>query len=48
MEAIENMTAWSRSRIKLELKPTPDDPMETIVSISRSYDFKEWIGALDN
>lgn len=43
MEAIVHMTAWSRSRIKLELKPTPDEPMETIVSVHRSADFKKWL-----
>lgn len=44
MDAIDNMIAWSRSRIKLELKPVPNDPMETIVSINRSHDFKKWMG----
>lgn len=43
MDAIENMIAWSRSRIKLELKPTPEHPMETIVSINRSAEFKKWL-----
>lgn len=47
MDAVDNMIAWSRSRIKLDLNPPPDDPMETIVSINRSHDFKKWMGGPD-
>jgi DNA-binding LytR/AlgR family response regulator len=47
MEAVDNMIAWSRSRIKLDLKPRPEDPLETIVSINRSHDFKKWMGGTD-
>jgi DNA-binding LytR/AlgR family response regulator len=43
MGSIENMIAWSRSRIKLVLKPKPDDDEETVVSIDRSADFKKWL-----
>lgn len=43
MKAIEQMLAWSRSRIKLELTPPVHDSEETIVSISRSSDFKKWM-----
>ena len=41
--SISNMMAYSRSRIKLELKPKADDELDTIVSIDRSADFRKWI-----
>jgi len=43
MEAIAQMLAWSRSRIKLELTPPAGDPEDTIVSIDRAGDFKKWM-----
>lgn len=43
MDSIKNMVAWSRSRVKLELLPPPEDDMETIVSIDRATSFKEWL-----
>ncbi len=43
MEAISNMIAYSRGRVKLELTPPADDEMDTIVSIDRSADFKSWL-----
>jgi DNA-binding LytR/AlgR family response regulator len=43
MSAISNMVLWSRSRIKLELKPKADDEYDTIVSIDRSSDFRKWM-----
>ena len=43
MKSIANMFAWSRSRIKLVLKPATDDEMDTIVSIDRTADFKKWM-----
>lgn len=43
MNAIESMVAWSRSRVKLKLQPPADDEMETIVSVDRSPDFKNWL-----
>jgi len=43
MNSISKMYAWSRSRIKLILKPEPDDNMETIVSIDRAAGFRKWI-----
>lgn len=43
MEAISNMVAWSRGRVKLELKPKADDEFDTVVSIERSADFKKWM-----
>ncbi len=44
VDAIKNMVAWSRSRVKLELNPKADDEMETIVSIDRAGEFKKWMG----
>jgi two-component system response regulator LytT len=43
MDAISNMVAYSRGRIKLELKPKADDEFDTIVSVDRSADFKKWL-----
>jgi len=43
MNAITNMVAYSRSRIKLELKPKPGTSDETIVSIDRSAEFRKWL-----
>ncbi len=45
MEAISNMEAYSRSRVKLELKPVADDDSDTIVSIDRSMEFKKWLNS---
>jgi DNA-binding LytR/AlgR family response regulator len=41
--SILNMTAYSRSRIKLELKPVPPSEVEAIVSIERSQNFRKWV-----
>ncbi|MHC1702868.1 MAG: LytR/AlgR family response regulator transcription factor [Tenuifilaceae bacterium] len=41
--SISNMVTYSRSRVKLELKPKADDEFDTIVSIDRSADFKKWL-----
>ena len=43
MRAIAKMIAWSRSRIKIELAPPADDARDTIVSIDRAKDFKDWM-----
>lgn len=43
MNSIINMTAYSRSRVKLDLKPRADNDDDTIVSIDRSSDFKKWL-----
>lgn len=43
IDSISTMTAYSRGRIKLELKPPADDEFDTIVSIERSSDFKKWL-----
>jgi DNA-binding LytR/AlgR family response regulator len=45
IEAIENMVAWGRGRIKLDLNPMLDDDMEVVVSIDRSADFRNWLNA---
>ncbi|MBZ4669586.1 MAG: lytT1 [Defluviitaleaceae bacterium] len=45
MESISKMVAYSRGRVKLELKPKPEDDSDTIVSIDRSSDFKKWLNA---
>lgn len=45
MDAISNMVAYSRGRIKLELKPKADDEFDTIVSVDRSAGFKKWLNS---
>lgn len=39
--SIESMTAYSKSRVKLQLKPASEE--ETIVSTERSSEFKKWL-----
>ena len=41
--SITNMVAYSRGRVKLELKPKADDEFGTIVSVDRSGAFKKWL-----
>jgi DNA-binding LytR/AlgR family response regulator len=43
--SITNMVAYSRGRVKLELKPKVDDEFDTIVSIDRSGAFKKWLNS---
>jgi DNA-binding LytR/AlgR family response regulator len=45
VSSIVNMVAYSRGRVKLELKPKADDEFGTIVSIDRSGEFKRWINS---
>jgi DNA-binding LytR/AlgR family response regulator len=45
IESISKMVAYSRGRVKLELKPKPEDDFDTIVSIERSGDFKKWLNS---
>jgi len=45
IDAILSMTAWSRNRVKLELKPGAEDGSDTIVSIDRAADFKAWLNS---
>jgi len=40
-ESIEKMTVWSKSRIKITLRPPC--PAETVTSTERSGDFKLWL-----
>ena len=42
IDAIEKMVAFSKSRVKVMLKPPIDK--DTIVSTERSSDFKKWLG----
>lgn len=44
MDSIEKMTAYSRGRIMLGLKPPPDVDLDPLVSVERSADFRNWIG----
>lgn len=39
--SIENMYSLSKSRIKIELKPKPDN--ETVVSYNKMSDFRNWL-----
>jgi DNA-binding LytR/AlgR family response regulator len=43
MQAISEMIAYSRGRVKLNLNPPADDELDTIVSIERSPKFKSWM-----
>jgi DNA-binding LytR/AlgR family response regulator len=43
LNSIDEMTAWSRSRVKLELRPKAFKEADTLVSTSRSADFKSWL-----
>jgi two-component system, LytTR family, response regulator LytT len=45
MDSIEEMVAWSRSRIKLYLNPPLKNENDAVVSISRSSDFKKWMSS---
>ena len=42
IKALGKMTMYSKSRIKLDLNPDPG--VETITSVERSADFKDWLG----
>lgn len=45
MDSIANMVAYSRGRVKLDIKPKPDDELDTVVSIDRSSDFRKWLNS---
>jgi len=45
IDSIANMVAWSRGRIKLELKPKADDEFDSVVSIDRASDFRKWLNS---
>jgi two-component system, LytTR family, response regulator LytT len=42
-KAIKSMTAFSRSRIKLELQPPAPKSIDALVSVERTHRFKEWM-----
>ena len=43
--SILNMVTYSRSRIKLELKPKADIELDAVVSIDRSAEFRKWLNS---
>ena len=43
INAIAKMTAWSRSRMKLELEPPVEQGLEAVVSVERAAKFREWL-----
>ncbi|MDO9510363.1 MAG: LytTR family DNA-binding domain-containing protein [Bacteroidales bacterium] len=43
LNSIQEMYAWSRGRLKLVLKPAPDDADDAVVSVERSQKFRQWI-----
>ncbi len=45
MDSIASMVAYSRGRVKIDLKPKADDELDTVVSIDRSPDFKKWLNS---
>ena len=45
INAIAGMTAWSRGRIKLDLKPRAEDEFDPVVSIDRAAEFRKWLNA---
>jgi DNA-binding LytR/AlgR family response regulator len=45
MQAISNMFAYSRGRVKLNLDPPAENDADAIVSIERSANFKKWLNS---
>ena len=45
MDAISNMVAYSRGRVKLELRPKADEEYDAIVSVDRAAAFKKWLNS---
>lgn len=43
VQAISEMIAYSRGRVKLNMQPPTDDELDTIVSIERAANFKKWM-----
>ncbi len=41
--SIREMIAYSKSRVKVILTPEPPNPVDAVVSVERSPDFKKWI-----
>lgn len=42
-QSIQNMVAYSKSRVKIDLIPPPPNAMDVIVSVERSGPFKKWL-----
>ena len=42
-DSIREMLAYSKSRVKVELTPEPPNPLDAVVSVERSPQFKNWI-----
>lgn len=42
-QSIVKMIAYSKSRVKIELDPTPPNHLEVVVSVERSGSFKKWL-----
>jgi DNA-binding LytR/AlgR family response regulator len=42
-DAIKNMVAYSKSRVKIDLEPAPPRAIDVIVSVERSGAFKKWL-----
>ena len=42
-DAIQNMIAYSKSRIKVDLQPPPPNSLDAIVSVERLGAFKKWL-----
>lgn len=42
-DSIKNMIPYSRSRIKIDLNPPEPKEVEALVSVERTYSFKEWL-----
>lgn len=42
-ESIKGMIAYSKSRVKVDLVPTPPANMDVVVSVERSGAFKKWL-----
>jgi len=45
MQAISEMIAYSRGRVKLNLNPPADEELDAIVSIERAPKFKQWMNS---
>ncbi len=41
--SIQNMVAYSKSRVKIDLIPPPPNAMDVVVSVERSGPFKKWL-----
>lgn len=42
-KAIRGMVAYSKSRVKIDLEPSPPNAMDVVVSVERSGAFKKWL-----